>query len=48
MLLQENSLQKLLLKFKRDATIRSKVMDLLSRSSGHVSGTTRSDVVSME
>ena len=36
----ENSLRKLLKKFERDPTVKSKVMDLFSRYSGRVGGTT--------
>ncbi|KAL3566426.1 hypothetical protein D5086_031841 [Populus alba] len=40
----ENSLQKLIKTFESDITVGSKVMDLLSRYSGRVSGIARLDV----
>ena len=41
----ENSLRELLKTFERDLTVESKVMDLLSRYSGSVSGNARPDAV---
>ena len=45
---KENSLWKLLQKFGHDPTVESKVKDLLSRYSGRVDGTSRTDIVGVE
>ena len=44
----ENSLRKLIKKFKRDPTVGCKILDLLSWYSGHVGGSARPNVVIVE